>query len=255
MIKEISPLIDNYLRWIKDKTVLKGIDDKWTEITTPYLDRHNDCMQLYVGKEKSGYKLTDDGYIINDLENAGCVIDSPKRIELLNTTLGGFGVKLENKALTINATTENFPVKKHNMIQAMLAINDLFYLASPYVSSLFMEDVTQWLDTKDIRYTPKIKLSGKSGYDHLFDFVIPKSKKQPERILQALSNPKKETAESLVFKWMDTKDTRAPESNLFVLLNDTTNKVSPQIIDAFNNYELRTILWSERDKFTPLLAA
>ena len=45
----------------------------------------------------------------------------------------------------------------------MLAINDLFYLAVPVVASLFYEDVVAWLDLHEIRYTPKVKFTGKSG--------------------------------------------------------------------------------------------
>jgi hypothetical protein len=45
----------------------------------------------------------------------------------------------------------------------MLAVNDLFYLAKPIVESLFYEDVVQWLDANDIRYTPSVKFTGISG--------------------------------------------------------------------------------------------
>jgi hypothetical protein len=252
---EIKQLLDEHFRWLKNKTILKSIGTDWVEITTPYLDRHNDCLQIYIRKEHSGYELTDDGYILVDLENSGCSIDTPKRQELLNMTLAGFGIQLKDGQLSVRATSENFAIKKHNMIQAMLAISDLFYLASPYVTSLFMEDVTQWMDLAEIRYTPKIKFTGKSGYDHMFDFVIPKSKIQPERIVQTLSNPKKDSAESLVFKWLDTKNTRSADTNLFVFLNDTNLSVSTNIIDALNNYDLNPVLWSKREQIESHLKA
>ncbi|MDV6343112.1 DUF1829 domain-containing protein [Nitrosomonas sp. Is37] len=137
----------------------------------------------------------------------------------------------------------------------MLSVNDLFYLASPYVASLFVEDVTNWLELSDIRYTPNIKFTGKSGYDHMFDFVIPKSRKQPERIVQAVSNPKKDSAEALVFKWLDTKETRASDSRLFAFLNDTNINVSLAVIDALKNYDLEPVLWSQREQAKELLAA
>lgn len=85
--------MDSYHVWLKDKSVLRQID-QWVEITTPYLDRHNDYIQIYAKQANCG-----------------------------------------------------------------------------------------------IRYTPKVKFTGKSGYDHLFDFVIPKSRQQPERIIQAINRP------------------------------------------------------------------
>ena len=255
MIEEIQKLMEQYLHWLKDKTVLKQINKDWIQVTTPHLDRHNDCLQFYVRKESDGFLLSDDGYIIHDLISSGCSLDSEKRKALLKMTLAGFGVQLDGETLTLKASTDNFALKKHNFLQAMLAVNDLFYLASPYVANLFYEDVVQWLDISDIRYTPNIKFTGKSGFDHMFDFVIPKSRKQPERILQTLGNPKKQNIEATVFKWMDTRENRASNSELFVLLNDTVAEVTAPAIDALKNYDIKPLLWTKRNQAVELLAA
>jgi hypothetical protein len=186
-------MVEQYINWLKDKTTLKQVGDNWVRITTPYLDRHNDCLQIYT--------------------------------------------------------------KKHNLLQAMLAVNDLFFLASPMVSSLFYEDVTTWLDLHEIRYTPKVKFNGKSGYDHMFDFVIPKSKVKPERIVQTINNPSRDTAETIVFKWLDTRAVRPPQSRAFALLNDQNTTISQGVIDALKNYDTIPVLWSERDEIREELAA
>ena len=94
----------------------------------------------------------------------------------------------------------------------MLAVNDLFYLAKPIVENLFYGDVVAWLDANDIRYTPSVKFTGISGYDQHFDFAIPKSKKQPERIVQAINRPTRESALLFINAWSDTRQVRAPES-------------------------------------------
>lgn len=255
MKEEIQKLIQGYFHWLKDKTVLKQINQSWLEITTPHLDRHNDCLQIYAKKDTNGYILTDDGYVIGDLINSGCSLATPKRQELLKLTLAGFGVRLEDESLQIHATPENFSLKKHSILQAMLAVNDLFYLSSPMVSSLFYEDVVAWLDVSDIRYTPNVKFTGKSGYDHLFEFVIPKSKKQPERIIQTLNHPRKDSAEALVFKWLDTKDTRPKDSKLFAFLNNTDFQVSQSVLDAIRNYNAIPVLWTEKSDSKSILAA
>ena len=257
MIEELNILLDKHRQCLKDKTVVKQIGTEWAEITTPYIDRHNDCLQIYARKDGAGYLLTDDGYTINDLLSSGCHLESPKRQNLLKTTLSGFGVKLDQGQLVVHTTPENFSLKKHSIIQAMLAVNDLFYLASPYVESLFIEDVTNWLELSDIRYTPHVKMTGKSGYDHSFDFVIPKSKQnnQPERIIQAVSNPNKGSAENLLLKWVDTKEARQTDSSLYVLLNDEVSPVSLSVIDALINYDIKPALWSQREEVREILAA
>lgn len=254
MIAETNQLLENYLSWLKDTTTLRQVEE-WVEITTPYLDRHNDYLQIYIKRQNGNYLLTDDGYILGDLERSGCKLDTPKRLALLTMTLNGFGVQQANGELTIRASQDNFAQKKHNLIQAMLAINDLFYLAMPTVASVFLEDVIAWLDLHDIRYTPKAKFTGRSGLDHLFDFVIPKSRSQPERILQAVNRPARDTAQTMVFSWIDTKEVRSPDSKAYAILNNAEHAISGEVLDIFRNYEVTPVSWSTRDMIVEELAA
>jgi len=254
MIQEIQRLLDEYLVWLKDKTLLRQID-QWVEITTPYLDRHNDYLQIYARKANSGYVLTDDGYTIEDLEQSGCKLNSPKRQDLLKMTLNGFGVQLHGEALEVHASPDNFAARKHNLVQAMLAVNDMFYLAGPMVANLFCEDVVVWLELHEVRYTPKVKFTGKTGFDHLFDFVIPKSRQQPERIVQAINRPNRDTAQAAAFAWIDTKEVRPPESKAYALLNDAEIPVSTAVLDALHSYDVHPIPWSRREDIRSELAA
>ena len=96
-MSDVSTLLDNYWSWLKDNTHVRTIDD-WYEITTPYLDRHNDFVQLYAKLDGGHCVLTDDSHTLTGLEFSGCKIDSPKRQKLLETTLNGFGVALNGKA-------------------------------------------------------------------------------------------------------------------------------------------------------------
>jgi hypothetical protein len=235
MIDEIQKLLDQYLAWLKDKTTLRQVKD-WIEITTPYLDRHNDYLQIYARRENNGFLLTDDGYVIGDLRRSGCELESKKRKDLLALTLNGFGVKLDGDNLVAQASSDNFALRKHNLVQSMLAVNNLFYLAVPMVASLFLEDVTAWLELVEIRYTPKVKFTGKSGYDHLFDFVIPASKKQPERILQAINRPSRNTAQAVAFSWIDTKKVRPANSRAYAFLNDSEHTLTGSVLEALENY-------------------
>ena len=254
MIQDIQELLDDYHVWLKDKTVLHQID-KWVEITTPYLDRHNDYVQIYVKKTDGGFLLTDDGYIIDDLKQSGCELDSHKRQELLKMTLNGFGVKKDGDALQVHASAESFAPRKHNLVQAMLAVNDMFYLAMPMIANLFYEDVVVWLDLHDIRHISKVKFTGKTGYDHLFDFVIPKSRQQPERFLQTINRPNRTTAQKVIHSWNDTREGRISESRVYALLNDSEQLVSQPVKDALQNYDVRPVMWSKREEVREELAA
>lgn len=254
MIEEVRDLMDKYIYWLREKTSLREIND-WVEITTPYLDRHNDYLQLYVQPNNGGYLLSDAGYIIDDLKLSGCDLNTPKRVELLNQTLNGFGVKKDNDdSLIAQSSSDDFQLKKHNLIQAMLAVNDLFYLATPLITSLFLEDVAAWMDLNEIRYIPKVKFAGRSGYDHLFDFVIPKSRSAPERILKAINRPSRDTAQAFSFAWIDTREVRPPDSKAYALLNDTAVFPSSAVFSALKNYNVVPVNWSQREQHIEQLA-
>ena len=89
----------------------------------------------------------------------------------------------------------------------------------------------------------------------MFDFSIPKSKKYSERLVQTVTNPSRENSLNLVFKWLDTRDERPSESILYALLNDSEKSISSQINDAFANYGINVIPWSEKENYTELLAS
>ncbi len=250
---DINPLIDKYYAWLKDKTAWKTID-KWVEITAPYIDRNNDYIQIYLKKTDDGYLLTDDGDTILGLQQEGCLLDSPKRKKLLSLTLNGYGITEKNGKLQVKATADNFALRKHSLIQAVLAVNDMFYLAEPHVASLFFEDVRNWLDLSDIRYSEQISFIGRSGYARKFDFLISKSSEAPERIIKTINNPMRNSADSIIMDWVDTKQQRPDNSKAYAFINDN-GSVSSNILDALNSYEIKPIMWRNRDQYKGELAA
>lgn len=247
-------LVDQYFSWLKSKTAWREING-WTEITTPYLDRHNDYIQIYLRQNGDEWELTDDGETLTDLIQSGCELDTPRRKALLQTTLNGFGMHLANGAITVKTKQDSFALRKHNLIQAILAVNDLFYLARASVESFFFEDVALWMDDSDIRYTQRVKFSGRTGYDHLFDFVVPKSKKEPERILRVVNNPAKDQANAAILSWVDSKEARPSNSVAYAVLNDKERIIPDGVVDALKNYDITPLPWSQRDEFRERLAA
>ena len=254
MIQNIQQLLDEHHDWSESKASLPQTD-QWVEITTSYLDRHSDYVQIYAQRANGGFVLTDDGYTIDDLEQTGCKLEGPKRQDLLRMTLNGFGVRMDGKALQVHTSPDDFALRKHSLVQTMLAVNDMFYLTVPMVASLFYEDVVTWLDAHEIRYTPRVKFTGKTGYDHVFDFVIPKSRLQPERIVQTINRPNRDTAQSVVLSWVDTKEVRSSESRAYALLNDSEHTLSSPVEEALRNYEVRPVPWSRREHVLEELAA
>lgn len=242
-------VIAEYLKWIKDNTVTKTVEEgKVCSISTPFLDRHNDHLDIYLLKTKDNLKLTDNGYTIADLKMSGFEINTPKRASILKTALNGFGVKMNgNDELYVDANPQNIGQKKHYLLQAILAVNDMFNLAQETVYSLFKEDVELYFRSNDIFFSKDIKLTSKSGFDHNIDFLIPASKNKPERLIKAINTAKKDTVLSSIMAFNDINQTRETPTKNFVVYNDLEKEVSKDVIGALDNYAVKHIPWSQKE--------
>ena len=249
----MKDLIHSYTEWLKQKINYKEINGHF-EVSTPFLNHINDQIQFYLKRdERDRIFLTDDGDTLNNLEMAGVDISSVARQKELQSILNGFGVILKGNELTTMATPSTFPMRKHNFIQAMLSVDDLFLLASPKVESFFLEDVTHFLQQNNIRFSPNIILQGKSSFQHKFDFLIPASNKAPERIIKAVASPKKQNIIAQLFAFEDTKQARNNEG--IVILNDLEKTVSPEVLQAIEEYGINDFSWKEKENWLPKLAS
>lgn len=251
----IENMIDNYINWLKEKISIDKIGDYY-EIITPFVDRNNDSISIYATKtDNDKILLTDGGEIINDLIICGIDI-TQNRKNIISNILSRFGITLtEDYELVVTADKNNFPIKKHLLIQAILAVNDLFLTSREQVTNIFFEEIGIFLEEIGVRAFENFSLMGKSGFTHNFDYAIPKSDKYPERLLKGINRPNKDNVFSVIFSWNDVAVTRASDSKLLVFLNDSENDVSPDLIKAFLEYEITPINWSERYKYRELLCA
>ena len=99
-----------------------------------------------------------------------------------------------------------------------------------------------------------MKLAGKSGYDHTFDFVVPKYREVPERIVEAMNAPSKNAAEALAFKWIDTQQSRDLACMAYALLNDQERSIPAGVSEALESYNIHAVRWSERERVLERLA-
>lgn len=250
----VEQLLNNYHDWLKSQVTVADVNGA-CEITTPFLDRHNDRIQIYVEQQGDGFRLSDDSYIIGDLAASGCALDTSNRKKLLESITRGFGVDVVGDELVINATAKNFPRKKHLLIQAMLAVNDMFLTSKNRVANLFTEDVKAFLDQNEVRYTPDVEFTGKSGFIHRFDYVIPGSKSHGERLVKAINNPSRNEATVLLFAWTDTKAIRPPRATAYAIVNDEERQMSKDIEKSLKTYGITVIPWKRREDFVGELAA
>lgn len=247
---ELHSLLENYWSWLRDETELRPVEgSEYVEITAPLLDHHNDYLQIYARASGHGWELTDDGYTLRDLRASGCDFTTDKRSQLLNVTLQRLGVRREGEALVVHAGADDFAEQKHALVQAMLAVGDLFHTSSATVIGLFFEEVAKWLDEYEVPHLDNVQFPGTSGYSHHFDFAIPSYRGAPERIMEAISRPDRAHVERFIMAWSDTRETRPSDTRAVAVLNDAEKSVPSGSLEALANYEITPVLWTERERY------
>ena len=252
MRPDCQQLINGYVSWLKQGFLLADVGEN-CEITTPFLDRHNDAIQLYLHEKNGVLVLSDDGYTVSDLRSTGFEFTTDKRKAMLTSILNGFGIKFEDGELLATASRSDFAQKKHNLVQAILAINDLFALAEPHVLALFREDVRAFLELHEIQKFQDFKLAGKSRFDHKFDFALPKTRNKPERVLEAVNMLSRDKAATLAWATIDVKAIREEPLDVFVFINDIVAPPDPDNLTALQSYDIKTLMWSNREESVQLL--
>ncbi len=257
MSTAVEELVNGYYRWLKDSTKIKAVGgDGWIEVQTPFLDRHNDFIQIYVRPLKDNViELTDDSHVLSDLAMGGGDVDStPKRRQILETILCSHGVKRVGDELTATCKAQDFAWRKHNFVQAILEVNDLFNLSRTSVLSLFVEDVMSWFDSHQIPFTPNLKVVGHSGLDHHFDLALPRTRAKKERLIRAINKLDRNTTIRMTHSAMDLQEVRA-DAQTVAIVNDAFRKPQSDMLEALDKCDIETVLWSKRDQYLGELAA
>jgi len=252
-IKLKEKFIEKYLNWLRENVFINELekDKKWV-INSPFLDRHNDYIEIYIVKKKGDlYKLTDDGFVYDDLLAGGCEpTNSPKRKELFKLNLLGFGVNFSDKTheIYIESSMEEIGKNKHKLAQAMISIGDMFMLASHNVSTIFKEDVKAFFRRKEIPFNYDFKVTGKSFIEHNIEIALPMVKDNPETIIKVINNPLINNAKNAIFTFNDIREIRK-EVKTVVIYNDD-QKVAKKFVQALKAYKVECVPWSGREKYS-----
>lgn len=275
MIDQIAKLMGDYRNWLRESTALRSVGGA-VEITTPFLDRHNDCIRIYVrevGDDR--LLLTDEGETIDDLKMSGISLKTSMQKELMNVATAGFGIDFENAVMSVSASPKQFPLAMNNLVQAILSINDLYYTVKPSpkkknvpiarmlnvvaeqnaMSGFFLNDVGDWLAAEKYKIRRNASFSGKLYEEYKFDYMIRKSRHSPDRFVQAIVDSDRVKAREFAFAWVDTEESRPPASKAFAVLDNRNKIIPPGLEDALYDYGIKPVLWTDRGRAAEILAA
>jgi len=113
--------IELYTKWLENSICVEYLKNRISYITTPFLDRHNDLIAVYVQPTDNGFLISDED-AIPDLQTCTIYAETSKK---LNGILLNHGLTLDNEILTKHTTVETFGKDFHYFIQALIEIYTL----------------------------------------------------------------------------------------------------------------------------------
>lgn len=247
----VNTYVDDYYKWLREKTFIQqDSTSDWFLINTPFMGAFNDSIEIYARKNGDQLTLSDNGETMNNLELQGLNIQgSKKRKDLLDSILLSYGLTYVNNEIIVETNLENFSQSKHNFLQAIIEINDLYVLSKNNVASIFKEDVRSYLDSQDIIYTPDFISKGATGLEFNFDFQI--AQKSKEIVIKSFNIVNKQNLSTFLFSWEDIKPVREKSTKKDVraiaVINDSEKVVKNEFLDALKAKNADYILWSERE--------
>jgi hypothetical protein len=250
---EINQLLAEYTAWLNSKISVAKYGEIY-ELTTPFLDRFNDYLQIYVIPEKDGeLTLTDGGYIIDNLLSSGVTLkQGSKKLNRIYQIIRNFGLNLNGNKITVTAQESQFAQKKHAMVQAMLAIDELYETEPKAGKDFFAEDVKTYFDNHNIYYSDGVSFEGKSGSTATYDLLFQRNRNHPERLCNIVSRMTESSRNMMIFNWLDISPVRKPDSMLIVILNDISQEFRQSDINALENYNITPARFSESEKLLAL---
>lgn len=248
-----SIIVNDYIRWVKDNTFIKKMNGESVKLISPFLDAHNDYINIYARKEHNHIRLSDGGILFFDLESYGIKLTQKKK-ELFDRTLLGYGVRFDEttKEIYVVAEVEGVGKAKHRLIQCLLSVNDFFNYTERNITELFFYEVYKVLVEKEIQFNQEITIAGKSGFQHKFDFAIGLTKKKSERLVSLIPKPdRKQKAELCLFAFTDLEKTGRKFTGTVLYKGDPTD----EFLKAFENYDFKAYSWEEeREEVLELLS-
>ena len=241
-----------YINWLNENIEQYKISDTVYRLTLPFLDRNNDCIELFIKLlDDERYYITDDSETINELKLSQFdIFTGTRRREIFDSILAAHGVSFsKNDELYRTCSRDSLAQSKHMLSQCIIKVSDMFYLSRKNVKSIFIEDVQNFLDINNIRYIENVSFSGKSKLMSNYDFGIGKSNVAPERIIKVINNFDTTQAKNIIFSWTDTVEERKNKSQLYTFIQDFEKPISKEALSALKEYSIVPVLWSKRNDY------
>jgi len=247
---DIIDLLQNrYWDWVRAETTVSDLGGIY-EITTPYLDRFNDCIQLYAKViDSDRILITDGGETLEDMSLSDYSLSSGKWTPIFQEILNGFNISLnrQDNSLCAECSVHDFPVVAHNIIQAILAVNDVSYIStSGKVSeqASFRKKVEKEIYSLDWDVNAIPSFLGRSGASRKFNFMVKSA--EISTVIQCFGSIDRTRIDAFTLSWLDTignHDNRQVRCSALIQDQTPQNKIDTACT-IMECYDIKTVVAS-----------
>ncbi|MGB4408239.1 MAG: DUF1829 domain-containing protein [Sphaerochaeta sp.] len=247
----INNFVEKYINWLShDITFMNKGDDGL--FTTPFLNPINDCNQVKITyTEDNRIRISDnaDTYTTIMQEFKINFTNSPNKKALLESLMAMYNIRLEGSELVKYCIEDTFPWALHYFSIGIMAIQNNFSnakvqnckMSSTYIDSnkiALYDYVESRFKNQKITYRTSIKRIGVSGFNHKFDFAFGDNFSVPAILMKTPNVLRQDNTQLMLFEWDDyLKTTREEKPRLFIVANDSIQKVDTKIIRLIRNWK------------------
>lgn len=247
-------LIDTYLDWYKKKITVKELENA-EQIITPYVNHINDRISIFIEfLDNDNIRLSDDGITFDELDLMSLNIDTETRKKLIADTLLKYSLTLDNGIIsTVAENINEFPQKKHNLIQAILSIYDLLMTNRTNVKGIFKAEALTFFFENDFGGNAGVKFTGESGIDYLIDYSLGATTKRPNTIIKLQNNVEFANVTEQVFIAQDLKnEPTLKNKGLRYVMVIGNQKIPDRVAQAASYSDIEIIRFEEKAELLAL---
>jgi hypothetical protein len=207
--------------------VIQGTE--WVKVVTPFLDKRRDNIQLYVREEQDGWKVTDDGFFLDDLEMTfGSV---PELVARAFNIVNSAGLSFKGHQMEITSESDEIfesIMEAVSIAYRIMAIEPIKYPVHPI---RFVSAVEKAIVDAGLPWRPHVTFPGRSGYQHQFNFEVTTSKRGTS-LLRVVNNAgAKASFESYLLALTDIRAENAGIPVSMVAHQDTRSADQKRVVE------------------------
>lgn len=248
--------ISSFLEWLSSDLAALDLDGA-CEVTTPFLDRHNDHIQIYIREQNGSFVLSDEGNTVSDMLASGVDFQQQSRQELLKFVLDGYNVSLTDDELKLDATDANIGQRMNFLIQAIIGVNNTFSIPTQFQSrdkreDQFKLDAIDFLTSRGFSHNSGTRVIGKTGYTHSMETITQRSNGNAAttHYFKSFNTPSKPSISKFLFDVQDIVGRKGSNGKSVAFLNDQEKPVRDDDIAALIEYDVIPACWTQREEFS-----